>query len=124
MRAGIYYRVSSEEQVDGFSLDAQRRILLDHCQAKGWQVVEECADEGKSARTDRIERRPAFKRLIEDAEAGRLDVVVVHKIDRFARNIRVTFECLELLARHRVAFVAVAHPTSTTPARRGACSWA
>ncbi len=31
MRAGIYYRVSSEEQVDGYSLDAQRRILLDYC---------------------------------------------------------------------------------------------
>ena len=61
MRAGIYYRVSSEEQVDGFSLDAQRCVLLDHCRAKGWQVVEEYADEGKSARTDRIERRPAFK---------------------------------------------------------------
>jgi site-specific DNA recombinase len=110
MRAGIYYRVSSEEQVDGFSLDAQRRILLDHCAAKGWTVADEYADEGKSARTDRIERRPAFKRMIEDAEAGRLDVVVVHKIDRFARNIRVTFECLELLARHRVTFVAVAQP--------------
>ncbi len=110
MRAGIYYRVSSEEQVDGFSLEAQRRILHDYCAAKGWGVVEEYADEGKSARTDRIERRPAFKRMIEDAEAGRLDVVAVHKIDRFARNIRVTFECLELLARHRVAFVAVAQP--------------
>ncbi len=110
MRAGIYYRVSSEEQIDGFSLDAQRRILLDYCAQKGWQVIEEYADEGKSARTDQIAKRPAFKRMLEDAEASLLDVVVVHKIDRFARNIRVTFECLELLARHRVAFVAVAQP--------------
>ena len=50
MRAGIYYRVSSEEQVDGFSLDAQRRILLDFCRAKGWSVSGEYADEGKSAK--------------------------------------------------------------------------
>ena len=42
--------------------------------------------------------------------AGVLDVVVVHKIDRFARNIRVTFECLERLARADVAFIAVAQP--------------
>ncbi len=110
MRAGLYYRVSSEEQVDGFSLDAQRRLLLDHCQAKGWPVVEEYADEGKSARGDAIEKRPAFQRMMEDAEDGRLDVVVVHKIDRFSRNIRVTFECLELLARRNVGFVAVAQP--------------
>src|SRR4051794_942039 len=110
MRAGIYYRVSSEEQVDGFSLDAQRRILLEFCQAKNWVVADEYADEGKSARTDKIERRPAFKRMLEDAADGVLDVVVVHKVDRFARNIRVTFESLEHLARHGVTFVAVAQP--------------
>jgi DNA invertase Pin-like site-specific DNA recombinase len=110
MRAGIYYRVSSEEQVDGFSLDAQRRILTDFCQAKGWPIAGEYADEGKSARGDNIAKRPQFKRLMEDAEDGRLDVVVVHKIDRFARNIRVTFEYLEHLARHNVSFVAVAQP--------------
>lgn len=102
--------MSSEEQVDGFSLDAQRRLLQEHCAAKGWPVVEEYADEGKSARGDAIEKRPAFKRMMEDAEDGRLDVVVVHKIDRFSRNIRVTFECLELLARRNVGFVAVAQP--------------
>ncbi len=110
MRAGIYYRVSSEEQVEGFSLDAQRRVLTDHCAAKGWQVADEYADEGKSARGDTIDKRPAFKRMMEDVQDGLLDVVVVHKIDRFARNIRVTFEYLELLARHNVGFVAVAQP--------------
>lgn len=110
MRAGLYYRVSSEEQVDGFSLDAQRRILLDYCAAKGWTIADEYVDEGKSARGDNIDKRPQFKAMMEDAEAGALDVVVVHKIDRFARNIRVTFECLERLARANVAFIAVAQP--------------
>ena len=51
---------------------------------------------------------------MEDAEAGLLDVVVVHKLDRFARNIRVTFEYLELLARHNVKFVAVAQDVDYT----------
>lgn len=110
MRAGIYYRVSSEEQIDGFSLDAQRRTLLDFCQSKGWRIADEYADEGKSARGDKIEKRPAFKRMMEDAESGRIDVVIVHKIDRFSRNIGVTFNCLEMLARHGVSFVAVAQP--------------
>ncbi len=110
MRAAIYYRVSSEEQIDGFSLDAQRRTLLGFCTAKGWHVADEYVDEGKSARGDQIEKRPAFKRMMEDAEMGRIDVVIVHKIDRFSRNIGVTFNCLELLARHNVGFVAVAQP--------------
>ena len=73
MRAGIYYRVRSEEQVEGFSLDAQRRLLRDFCAAKGWVIAEEYADEGKSARSDAIAKRPAFKRMLEDVEAGRLD---------------------------------------------------
>ena len=119
MRAGIYYRVSSDEQVEGFSLDAQRRLLRDFCATKGWVVTEEYADQGLSARSDKVAKRPAFKRMIEDAEAGLLDVVVVHKLDRFARNIRVTFEYLELLARHGVKFVAVAQDVDyTTPEGR------
>ena len=107
MRAGIYYRVSSEEQVEGYSLDAQRRALLEFCRAKGWVVAREYADEGKSARGDRIEKRPAFRRLLEDAEAGALDVVVVHKLDRFSRNIRVTFDSLARLDAAGVVFTSV-----------------
>ena len=107
MRAGIYLRVSSEEQVEGFSLDAQRRALREFCDGKGWVVAEEYADEGRSARSDQLEKRPAFKRLMEDVEAGLLHVVVVHKLDRFARNIRVTFEQFEVLRRHDVAFVSL-----------------
>ena len=110
LRAAIYYRVSSEEQVDGFSLDAQRRILTEYCESRSWMRAGKCADEGRSARTDKIEKRPSFQRMLEDAEDRAFDVVAVHKIDRFARNIRVTFECLEHLARHDVTFVAVAQP--------------
>jgi DNA invertase Pin-like site-specific DNA recombinase len=106
--------VSSEEQVDGFSLDAQRRVLLDYCASKGWQVVQEYADEGKSTRGGKIALRPAFKQMIEDAQAGMLDVVVVHKLDRFARNMWVTIEYLELLDRRGVRFVAVAQDIDLT----------
>lgn len=114
MRAAAYCRVSSDEQVDGFSLDAQRRIIEDACLTRGWTLAEVYVDEGKSARGDTVNKRPAFKRMMEDAEAGLLDVVVVHKLDRFARNIRVTFEYLELLARHNVKFVAVAQDVDYT----------
>ena len=106
-RAAIYFRVSSEEQVDGFSLDAQRRALVDFCQSKGWPVAAEYADEGKSARGDKIEQRPAFQRMMQDAEAGRLDVVIVHKLDRFSRNIRITFDSLARLDAAGVAFTTV-----------------
>ncbi len=107
MRAGIYARVSSDEQVDGFSLDAQRRAMLDFCATKEWNVEVEYIDEGKSARGDELSKRPAFQRMMADVSARRIDVVVVHKLDRFARNIRVTFEQFQILQRHRVLFASV-----------------
>ena len=108
MRAALYTRVSSDEQIEGYSLDAQRRALADYCRGQGWTVADHYADEGKSARGDDLAKRPQFKRLIADVRAGRVDVIVVHKLDRFARNIRVTFEQFEVLNRHNVAFVSLA----------------
>jgi len=107
MRAGAYVRVSSDEQVEGFSLDAQRRAIHEFCSARGWDIVDDYTDEGRSARGDDLAKRPAFQRLMADASTGRLDVVVVHRLDRFARNIRVTFEQFQVLNRHGVSFASV-----------------
>jgi hypothetical protein len=68
LRAAAYIRVSSEEQVDGHSLDAQRRAITAACVGRGWTIVEWYADEGVSAHTDDVTRRPAFHRLVQDAE--------------------------------------------------------
>src|SRR5918997_4671183 len=81
--AAIYVRVSSREQVEGYSLDAQRRACRDFCAARGHTVVAEYADEGVSAHTDDLARRPDFARLLADAETGCLSLIVVHKMDRF-----------------------------------------
>src|SRR5215211_1656489 len=90
LRAALYARVSSEEQVQGYSLDAQDRAGNAYCEAHDWDLVATYRDEGKSARTDDLAKRPDFLRMLGDAEAGLLDVIVVHKLDRFARNLRVT----------------------------------
>ena len=60
MRAVLYERVSSEEQVEGYSLDAQDRAGRAYCEAQGWDVVRVYRDEGKSARTDDLAKRPQF----------------------------------------------------------------
>nr|MDP9469235.1 recombinase family protein [Chloroflexota bacterium] len=118
-RAALYVRVSSEEQVQGYSLDAQDRAGRIWCEAHGWGVARVYADEGKSARSDDLAKRPEFARLLADAEAGLLDVVVVHKLDRFARNIRVTLDTLAQLERAGVAFVSISEQMDfTTPIGR------
>src|ERR687893_2343920 len=108
--AAIYVRVSSKEQVEGYSLDAQRRACRDFCDGRGYSVVADYADEGVSAHTDNLAKRPAFSRLMADAEAGRFSVIVVHKMDRFARKLRVALECLEQLGRAHAGVVSVSEP--------------
>ncbi len=116
VRAAVYHRVSSEEQVEGYSLDAQQRATAAYCAAHGWELMQEYRDEGKSAWTDDISKRPAFARMIADAEAGRLDVIVVHKLDRFARNLLTTLETLQRLERAGVGFVSISEQMDfTTP---------
>src|SRR5215207_3323913 len=106
-RAALYERVSSEEQVEGYSLDAQDRAGRLYCETNGWQVAQVYRDEGRSARTDDLGKRPAFAKMLVDAEAGLIDVVVVHKLDRFARNRRVAFDAFERLGKARVGFVSL-----------------
>src|SRR5688572_7204316 len=91
LRAALYERVSSEEQIEGYSLDAQDRAGRHYCESQGWAVAEVYRDEGRSARTDDLAKRPAFRQMLADVEAGLIDVVIVHKLDRFARNRRVAF---------------------------------
>ncbi len=82
-RYAAYLRVSSEEQIGNFSIDAQRRAIQTWVQARGGRLVKIYVDEGKSARTS---ERPAFVQMRRDARKGKFDALVVHKFDRFARN--------------------------------------
>jgi site-specific DNA recombinase len=107
MRAALYVRVSSKEQVQGYSLDAQTRAIESYCTQHDYEVVARYRDEARSARTDNLTMRPAFQQMLEDAEAGRFDVLVVHKLDRFARNILVALETLQRLERLDVGFVSI-----------------
>ena len=107
MRAALYARVSSEEQVEGYSIDAQRRAFATLVKDKQWTVYQEYIDEGKSASSDNITNRPAFKEMIDDALAHRYDVLIVHKLDRFARNLRLTLEYFDKLATAGVTLISI-----------------
>ena len=107
MRAALYARVSDEEQVEGYSLDAQKRAVRAYVESQGWDIYQEYVDEGVSAHTDDVAKRPLFQQMIDDALAHRWDVLVVHKLDRFARNARITIEYWERLKKAGVGFVSI-----------------
>ena len=107
MKYGLLARVSGEEQVEGYSLDAQVRAFNTLVETREGSVYHQWIEEGVSARTDDISKRPLFRRAIDEALAGRYDVLVVHKLDRFARNARITLEYLEKLEKAGVGFVSI-----------------
>ena len=114
-----YVRVSTEDQTQGYSLDAQRAEIERYCKREGYELVRIYSDEGVSAHTDKISKRPQFKRLLKDAEQRQFDVVVVHTLDRWARNMHVQTEALQILGDARVGFASVTENVDyTTPEGR------
>lgn len=81
-----YARVSSKEQAEKeLSIPAQLEAIRNYCKQKGWKLVHEYIDAGKSAKTD---ERPEFQRMVAIAKRPNrgFDAIIVHKIDRFSRN--------------------------------------
>lgn len=82
-RAAYYARVSTDLQVDNTSLPEQREICEAAIKSRGWELVGTYVDEGLSG-TDAT--RPAWRQMLQDARDGKIDAVVVSKLDRFARK--------------------------------------
>ena len=86
LRAALYIRVSSSEQVmHGYSLAAQKDFLEAYAKQNGMRVVGVYADEGKSA-SKCLYRRKELLRMVEDMEAGNIDVIIFKDITRWSRN--------------------------------------
>ncbi|MFC1909958.1 recombinase family protein [Chloroflexota bacterium] len=107
MRAALYARVSTEEQLEGYSIDAQKRNYHLLVQGRGWESVAEYIEEGRSARNENISKRPKFKEAMEDGLKGKYDVLVVDKLDRFARRLIVTLEYFSKLSTAGRSFLSI-----------------
>ena len=107
IRVIAYIRVSDESQVDGYSLDAQSKEIERWCERHGYELIAVYADEGISAHTENIKERPQLMKLLEDAKKGCFDCVVVHTLDRWARNVGVQRQALKLLGECNVGFASV-----------------
>lgn len=81
-RVALYARFSSDNQRTE-SIDAQIRAMTTYCEQNGYTIVKTYVDEAKSATTD---RRPSFQQMIKDSSNHEFDILLVHKLDRFARN--------------------------------------
>lgn len=111
MRAAIYARFSSDNQREE-SIDAQIRAIKEYSQRNGYEVVKNYIDEARTATTD---DRPKFLQMIKDSELDIFDIVVVHKLDRFARNRYDSAFYKRLLKRNGVRLISVLEQLDDSP---------
>lgn len=107
LRCYLYTRVSTEMQVDGFSLEAQKERLHREADYKGMKVVGEYSDEGKSGKN--IKGRPAFRQMLDDIQSGKdsVDYVLVFKLSRFGRNTADILNSLQFMEDYGVHLLCV-----------------
>ena len=112
MTAVIYARYSSDNQREE-SIEGQIRECTAYAEKNGITVIKHYIDRALSAKTD---NRPDFQQMIKDSEKRLFDIVLVWKLDRFARNRYDSAHYEYLLERNHVKLVSATEPISDSPA--------
>jgi site-specific DNA recombinase len=118
VRVATYSRISTDEERQPNSLEAQR-VRLDAfvTSQPGWQIEPRCRYQDQFTGT--VIDRPALTRLLRDAKVGRFDVLLVYRVDRLARSIRGLAQIIDELDQAGVIFRSATEPFDTgTPAGR------
>ena len=117
VRCAIYTRVSTDQglEQDFNSLDAQYDASQAYIRSQahaGWRMVRTKYDDGgfSGGNTD----RPALQRLLTDVRAGKIEIIVVYKVDRLTRSLADFAKLVELFDKHDVSFVSVTQQFNTT----------
>jgi site-specific DNA recombinase len=119
IRCAVYVRKSTDKGLDRDfnSLDAQQEAcaaFIASQAAEGWTLVDEKYSDGGYSGATAAADRPALEKLLGDVEAGKLDCVVVHRVDRLSRSLLDFAQIIEKLNRRGVAFVSVTQQFNTS----------
>ena len=110
-KAAIYTRVSRiDPRHHGYSMDIQPDRAEEYARSKGWDIYAVYAD---PAKTGRNSRRPSLQKMIGDIRAGRVTVVVVHRLDRLYRNLESLLKFIRLIKAYKVRLVSVTEQIDT-----------
>lgn len=113
MRAALYIRVSTQEQIDGFSISAQKRQLTAYCESQGWEIVGFYVEEGVSAKDT---KRPELQRMISHIKNDLIDCVLVYKLDRLTRSVLDLYNLLQIFEENDCKFKSATEVYDTTSA--------
>ena len=102
----LYPRVSTEMQVDGYSLEGQKNNLKRFADREEMEIVGIYEDAGKSGKS--IEGRPAFKKMLSDIKNGlEIDYILVYKLSRFGRNAADILNSLEFVQSYGINLICI-----------------
>lgn len=114
LRAGLFERVSTEEQVKyGYSIATQKEALEEYAAKNNMKIVDHYCDEGVSGGKP-YTKRPEMKRLLDDVEAGKIDIIIFTRLDRWFRNVKEYFKVQEILDDNKVEWKAIWEDYDTT----------
>ena len=119
IRVALYIRVSTQEQsLHGLSLESQKEALISYANKHNMQIVDIYADEGITARKA-LNKRLEFQRLISDVKQGKIDLILVTKLDRWFRNIKDYHNTQDILEKHNCNWRTIyeSYDTSTSSGR-------
>lgn len=98
----LYIRVSTLEQAkEGYSIAAQKERLIAYCKAQGWASYKLYVDEGVSAKDT---KRPELQRMFDDMKHGKIQMILVYRLDRFTRRVKDLYTMLEEMQKYNCAF--------------------
>ena len=116
LRAGLYERVSTDEQAKyGYSIKTQIDALEEYCEKNKIKVVDHYTDDGVSGGKAAF-NRPEMSRLLDDIKEKKIDIVLFTRLDRWFRNVQEYFKVQEILDEHGVEWKAIWEDYDTTTA--------
>lgn len=117
-RAVMYLRVSTEEQVDNYSLETQEKICVQEAQRRGIEILQVFKEEGRSAKT--IAGRPVLVEMLDFCRENKkdIDALIVYRLDRLSRQLQDYLAIRKRLAEYDISLISASEPTGNSPTER------
>ncbi|MDB8575185.1 recombinase family protein [Turicibacter sanguinis] len=112
MKVALYARVSTEQQIENYSIPLQIERIKGYCISRGWNQIEEYIDAGYTGSNI---NRPALAKLQQDIKSGLIDVAIVYRLDRLSRSQRDTLFLIEdVFLPNNVEFISISETIDTS----------
>ncbi len=117
-KAILYLRVSTEEQVENYSLDTQEKICFQEAERRNIQILQVFKEEGRSAKN--IIGRPVLVDMLDFCRKNKkdIDALIVYRLDRLSRQLQDYLVIRKKLAEYGITLISASEPTGNSPTER------